>query len=124
MEPLAADVRHLYLPSGLRSVGLAGPLLGIAVGAPTPDPGHQLPKLLVGGAGAERAAQVVPGAGEQAGEQLAVGGQPRAGAAAAERLGDGGDDADLAAAVDVAVAGGDLAGVSRLARFQGPLLAH
>jgi hypothetical protein len=44
------------------------------------------PQRLVAGTCAQRAAQVVPGGGEQAGVELAVGGQPGAGAAAAKRL--------------------------------------
>ena len=56
-------------------------------------------ELRVGRAGAQRAAQVGLGHREQAGAQLALGGQADAVAVAAERLGDGGDEAHLAAAV-------------------------
>src|SRR5262249_50094057 len=75
------------------------------------------------GGGAPRAAQVVPGGCEQAGIELAVGGQPDPGAAAAKRLGDRGDHADLAGAVPVPVAGGDLPGVGGRDRLDGPLAA-
>src|SRR5258707_11850930 len=70
---LAADARHLHLrPHRLRAGSLAGAQLGVAVGPPGPDGADQLMQRLVTGACAQRAAQVVPGPGEQAGEQLAA----------------------------------------------------
>src|SRR6266516_43312 len=108
---LAADVRHLHLRlHPLDAAGLAGALLGVAVGPLGPDRGQDLAQRLVARAGAQRAAQVVPGGGEQAGVELAVGRQPGAGAAAAKRLGDRGDHAALTGDVTVAVAAGDLHG--------------
>ena len=53
-------------------------------------------ELVVGRAGAQRPAQVGLGLREQAGAQLAVGGQPQPVAVAAERPGDRRDDADPA----------------------------
>src|SRR5215470_18417864 len=85
---LAADARHFHLRFRLNAAGLTGALLGIPVGAAGPDPGNQLVQLLVGGTRAQWAAQVVPGGGEQARIELAVGGQPGPGAATAERLRD------------------------------------
>src|SRR6516165_2089492 len=120
---LAAEVRHFRLPAWLGAAGLAGAPLGVAVGAPGPDGGDVLAQRLVAGPRAQQAAQVMPGTGEQAGVELAVGGEPGPGAAAAKRLGDRGDDADLAAAVAVAVAGRDLAGTCGRERFHGPLPA-
>src|SRR2546421_46514 len=81
---LAADARHLHLRRHLLgAAGLAGALLGVAVGPPGPDGADLLAQRLVAGACAQRAAQVVPGGGEQAGVELAVGRQPGPGAAAA-----------------------------------------
>src|SRR5713226_7530206 len=112
---LAADVRHLHPPRHLvLADGLQRAQLGGAVGAPGPDRGD-LP--------AQRTAQVVPGPGEQAGVELALGREPGAGAAAAERLGDRGDHADLTGAVAVAVAAGDLPVVGRRDRLKRPLAA-
>src|SRR5712692_730393 len=108
---LAADARHLHLGFHLPAAGLAGALLGVTVGPPGPDGADLLAQRLVTVSASQRAAQVVPGPGEQAGVELAVGRQPGAGAAAAERLGDRGDHADLTGAVAVAVAARDLAGV-------------
>src|SRR6266566_2207272 len=70
---LAADARHLHLRRHLLAAGLAGALLGVTVGPPRPDGADLLAQRLVAGACAQRAAQVVPGAGEQAGVELAVG---------------------------------------------------
>src|SRR6266700_4290024 len=121
---LATDVRHLHLRlHPLGAAGLAGAPLGVAVGPPRPDGADLLTQRLVAGACAQRAAQVVPGGGEQAGVELAVGRQPGAGAAAAKRLGDRGDHADLTGAVTVAVAAGDLPGVAWRGRLQRPLAA-
>src|SRR6266496_478198 len=111
---LAADARHLHLRlHPLGAAGVAGAPLGVAAGPPRPDGFDLLAQRLVAGACAQRAAQVVPGGGEQAGVELAVGRQPGAGAAAAKRLGDRGDHADLTGAVTVAVAAGDLPAVAR-----------
>ena len=57
------------------------------------DIGNQ---ILVGGSFAEQSAQVMIVLAEEAGAELAVGGQPDAGAMAAEGLGDRGDEANLA----------------------------
>ena len=57
---------------------------------------------------------------EEAGVQVAVGGEPRAGAVAAERLGDAADDADLAGSVPVPIALRHLAAISRVHRFKRP----
>ena len=54
--------------------------------------------------------------GEEAGVQLAVGGEAGARAVAAERLRDGGDDADLAGAIFVYIAPRHLSPIRRLAR--------
>src|SRR5436309_1116069 len=70
---LAADVRHFRLPAHLVAAGLAGAPLGVAVGAAGPDAGDVLAQRLVAGPCAQQAAQVMPGAGEQAGVELAVG---------------------------------------------------
>src|SRR5258708_37670245 len=91
---LAADVRHLHLSvRRLRAAGLARALLGVAVGASGPDGGDLLAERRGAGAAAQRTAQVVPGTGEQAGVELALGREPGAGAAAAGRPGDRGDAA-------------------------------
>src|SRR6266568_772450 len=62
---LAADVGHFRLPAHLVAAGLAG--------APGPDAGDVLAQRLVAGPRAQQAAQVMPGTGEQAGVELAVG---------------------------------------------------
>src|SRR5579859_2265702 len=121
---LAADVRHLHLRLCLlRAAAPVGALLGVTVGTPRPDGADLLAQRLVTAACAQRAAQVVPGAAEQAGVELAVGRQPGPGAAAAERLGHRGDHSDLTGAVTVAVAAGDLPRVGGLGRLHGPLPA-
>src|SRR5215469_3899463 len=69
---LAAAARHLHFRRHLPdAAGLAGALLGVAAGPPGPDGADLLAQRLVGRARAQRAAQVVPGGGEQAGVQLA-----------------------------------------------------
>src|SRR5215218_11232003 len=103
---LAADVGHLD-PVG--AGGWRGAQLGVAVAASPPDAGQRRAELVVVGALAQQRPQVVPGAGEQAGVELAVGRQPRTGAVAAKRLGDRGDHTDLPLPVAVAIAVGDLA---------------
>src|SRR5260370_37870446 len=101
-------MRHLHLRCHpLLAAGLAGALLGVTVGPPGPDGADLLAQRLVTVSASQRAAQVVPGTGEQAGVELAVGGQPGPGAAAAERLGDRGDHADFTGAVMVAPAAFD-----------------
>src|SRR5436305_1866606 len=70
---LAADVGHFRLPAHLVAAGLAGAPLGVAVGPPSPDGGDVLAQRLVAGPCAQQAAQVMPGTGEQAGVELAVG---------------------------------------------------
>src|SRR5579859_6485063 len=70
---LAADVRHLHLrPYFACAAGLAGAQLGVAVGPQGPDGAELLTHVVVGGACAQRAAQVVACPGEQAGVELAV----------------------------------------------------
>ena len=59
-------------------------------------------ELVVGGAGPQRAPQVGLVDGEEAGPELAVGGEAHPVARRAERVGDRRDHADLALAVDVA----------------------
>src|SRR4051812_27337367 len=99
---------------------LSAAQLRIAVAAGAPDPAQQGRQLLVGGAVAQRAAQVATVGCEQACVELSLGRQASAGAVAAEGAGDGGDDADLAGAVGVAEAAGDLARVARRDRLQPP----
>src|SRR5436305_12319416 len=89
---LAAYVGHFYFGE---ASGGGGALGGVAVGSGSPDAGDPLDELVVGGAVAHRASQVVAETGEQAGVQLALGGQPRPGAGAAGRLADRGDQAHL-----------------------------
>src|SRR6266571_6300139 len=100
-ERLPADVRHLDLRDCSR---LLGSKLGVAVGAARPDRLQLLGDLLVGGAEAERGAEVVAARGEEAGVEPSLGREPRAGAAPAEGLRHRCDDADLARAVEVAPA--------------------
>jgi hypothetical protein len=59
---------------------------------------------------------------EEAGVEVAVGGQARAGAGGAERVGHGGDHADLPGAVEIAPALGHLASVVGLGGLQRKLL--
>src|SRR5258708_36813472 len=98
-------MRHLHLRfHPLLAAGLAGALLGVTVCPPGPDGAVLLAQRLVTVSASQRAAQVVPGTGEQAGVGLAVGGPPGPGAAAAERPGDPGAPAGLTGAAMVAPA--------------------
>src|SRR4029450_8175308 len=98
-----------------------GPECGGGVAASRPDAGQRRAEVVVVGALAEQRPQVVPGASEQAGVELAVGRQPRTGAAAAKRLADRGDPAHPPLPVAVAIAVGDLAPIVRPDRLQGQL---
>src|SRR6187549_2368892 len=66
----AADVVHFNLVQVVRAQG--GAQLAVPVTAAAPDTTHQLEELLVGGAGAQRRAQVGALGGEQAGVERAV----------------------------------------------------
>ena len=105
-----------------RSGGVAhrGAQLAVAVAAAAPDAADELEQLVVGGAGAQRAAQVHALRGEQAGVERAVGRDARARAVAAERLRDRRDEADFARAVFECVALGDFAAVVAVARRDRP----
>ena len=74
---LAADVGHLDPVGG---GGRRGAQLGVAVAASSPDAGQRRAEVVVVAALAQERPQVVPGASEQAGVELAVGRQARAGA--------------------------------------------
>ena len=63
----------------------------------------------------------MPGGGEQAGVELAVGRQARSSAVAAKRLSDRRDHADLPLPIAEAPAASDLAAIVRLSRLQGQL---
>src|SRR2546423_10421848 len=114
VEELAAYVGHFYLGE---ASGGGSALGGVSVGSGLPDTGDPLDELVVGGAVAQRASQVVAETGEQAGVQLALGRQPRPGAGAAERLGDRGDQTHFTGTVEVAVPRGHLAGVVGVQRL-------
>src|SRR5919198_2126960 len=107
----AADLRHgarrFYKP------GLVDLVLELLVGDREAD---QLLELPIGRAVAERRLQVPLAAREEAGTELAVGGQADPVAGRAERLRDGIDEPDLAGAVGEAEAAG------RGRRFRGHLL--
>ena len=76
--------------------GRGGAQLGVAVGARDPDAADDAREVFIRCAGAQRGAQIVTGAGEEACVEPALGGDARACAVAADGLGDGRDDADLA----------------------------
>src|ERR1700680_2234890 len=84
----------------------------VAVRAPLPYRADQFQQFLVAGTAAHRRAQVGAFGGEQAGIDLAVGGQPRARAVAAERLSNRGNEPHLAATVVERVAARYLAAIS------------
>ena len=113
---LAADVRHLdratraaCSPCGSRNSGRRAARQIAAMALPTCASEYAV---------AQQRAQVVAAVGEQAGVELAVGGQPRARAVAAERLRHRRDDADLVAAVAIAPALRDFAGVIGIDRLE------
>src|SRR5437762_4996448 len=108
-----ADVAHLDLRKRRR---VLRPDLRIAVRALVPDRGQIVADLRVAAATAHERTQFVTRRGEQAGVELAVGGQSRTRALAAERLRHRRDDADLAAAVHITPALRDFAGVVRFGR--------
>src|SRR5690606_2795893 len=111
---LAPDVRHLDLAQprrGMRSQG------GVAVLARAPYRTDGRGEAGVVDTVAQQGAQVVAMGGEQAGEELAFGGQAGTRTVGAEGAGDGGDHADLATAVAVAPALGDLARIVRIDRL-------
>src|SRR6266545_4126020 len=118
---LSADVAHLDLVERDRPFG---PDLGVAVGARVPDLGDLRRDLVVGSAAAEERAEVGALRREEAGVELALGGEARAGAVLAERLRHGRDHPDLALAVQVAPALGDLAGIVRRGRLDRERLVH
>jgi hypothetical protein len=60
----------------LRAAGLAGALLGVTVGPPGPDGGDLPAQLLVAGACAQRALQVVPGEPDDGRPTAAAGSPP------------------------------------------------
>src|SRR5450755_276118 len=94
--------------------------LAVAVGAPLPYGADQSAEFCIGGAPAQRRAQVRPIGGEQTGIELAVRGQPRARAVAAKRLRHGGHEPNLPGAVAEGVAARDFTGVGWLERLQRP----
>src|SRR4051794_32233855 len=96
--PLAAHREHL---DPRQVLGRGASELRVAIRADAPDGRDRVAQLVVRCAGAERLAEVVSVCREEAGVELAVGGQPGAGAVPAERLRDRRDDADFAASVAV-----------------------
>src|SRR6185503_13400172 len=102
----AANVGHLHL--ALPGGGL-GADLGVAVVAPLPDGRDLVAEALVARAAAQQRLQVVARAGEQAGEERALGRQAHAVARGAEGARDRRDHADPDLAVQLAPALGDLA---------------
>ena len=104
----AADRAHR--PGRRAEAGLVDPVLQLLAPDRVADDPLQLGVV---GAGPQRRAQVGLVEGEEAGAQLAVGGQAQPVAVGAERFGDGVDEADLAAPVGE---GEDAGGRVRLAR--------
>jgi len=107
MGSSATDVAHFHPPfavGGWTGGFLAAAQLGIAVVTSLPEVHQRGTDVFIGQLTAQQAPQVMALVAEQAGEELAFGGQPQTRAVAAERLGDGGDDADLASAVEEAPA--------------------
>src|SRR5580692_9578325 len=78
--------------------------------------GDVVAQCFVAFAGAHPAVEVVLNLGEQAGSNLAIGGEPHAAAGAAKSLGNRSDDPDLAAPIGKAIASRCLAGLTRRQR--------
>src|SRR6186997_2454010 len=112
---LSTDVVHFDFVQG-RGVAHRRTQLAVAVAATAPHTADELQELVVGGAGAQRAAQIHALGCEQAGIEGAVGGDARARAIATERLRYAGDEADFAGAVFECVALGNFAAVTALTR--------
>src|SRR3982750_2857880 len=93
----ASDAVHLDMLARTRRHRAAD--LAVAVVARMPHRGDESSQLGIARPGAQGAAQVVATVREQAGVELAVGGQARTRAIAAERFRDRTDEADLATAV-------------------------
>src|SRR2546430_3947550 len=115
----AADVAHLDLR---QRRGVLGADLGIAIAALQPDRRDGVGDSLVVAAVAQQRPEIEALSGEQAGVELALGGQSGPRAVAAEGLGPGGGDTDLsrivATRVGVAPALGAFASVIRVDRLQ------
>src|SRR5690606_21232149 len=92
--------------------------LAVAVLARRPQPRERLGYALF--ALRERGLEVLPAVGEQAGVEMAVGGDAGAMAIAAERRADRADETDLASAISEGVAPRHFAGVVRGQRAQRP----
>src|SRR5262245_18757081 len=109
------ELRHSAADGAHRASGLdEARLVDVMLELLAPDGlAHYVLEVRVGRSGADRPTQVGLVEREQAGAQLAVGGEPDAVAVAAERLGHRVDEADRAAAVGEAV---DAGGCVRLAR--------
>src|SRR6185369_12253427 len=102
---LAADVDHGA--GGGEEIGFADVVASFFLVDDGDDVGAE---IVVGGATAHTAVEVVLEDGEEAGANLAVGSEADARAVSAEGLGDGGDDADLAATIFEDEAAGGFAG--------------
>src|SRR5919201_2497928 len=114
---LPADLRHGSARPNKARVG--DPVLELLVA----DGEADVPlELLVRGPGAQRPLQVPLAAREEAGPELAVGGEPDPVAGRAEGLGDGIDEADLARSVREAEAAGGGGGRRRDLDERPPLL--
>src|SRR5690606_28031101 len=104
----ATDVGHLHLAQARRGARSQG---GVAVVPRAPERADRRRRAGIGDTVPKQGAQVVAMGGEQAGEELALGGQACSRAVRAEWAGHGGNHADLAAAVAIAPAARHLAGV-------------
>src|SRR5882757_9158772 len=91
---LSPDVHHAA--GGFFEAGLADVVAGFLLADDGVDVGDQ---FSVGIAGAHASGEVVVEDGEEAGTDLAVGGEANPAAMPAEGMRDGGDDADLADAI-------------------------
>src|SRR5471032_1884751 len=91
-DKLSPDVRHFnFFRARFQAAGIDGAEFGITVAAGAPQIGQHGGYFFVAAAFAQQRAQIVAAAGEQAGVQLALGGQARARAVLAEGLGDAGN---------------------------------
>src|SRR5215471_12823293 len=100
-----SQLDHLYLLMSFRLVARGGlqclePLIRKSVCSTPPYCFYPVAKLFVRSASAHHGLQVMAAFGEEAGYQLAVGGETGAGAARAERLCNRGDDPDIATTIE------------------------